>query len=74
MKETLSQQTSGMSMARFCKYLRDSSVWKSSQHNLFTHIRAVYTGWKSDKLGLSIKYLVSGLLDIIRTYNKFTIP
>ena len=59
MKETLSQQTSGMSMARFCKYLRDSSIWKSSQYNLFTHIRAVYTGWKSDKLGLSIKYLVS---------------
>ena len=59
MKETLSQQTSGMSMARFCKYLRDSSYGKSAQYNLFTRIRAVYTGWKSDKLGLSIKYLVS---------------
>ena len=73
-ERNFNQQTSGMSMARFCKYLRDSSVWKSSQHNLFTHIHAVYTGWKSDKLGLSIKYLVSGLLGIIRTYKKFRIP
>ena len=59
MKETLSQQTSGMLMARFCQYLRDNSYGKSAQYNLFTRIHAVYTGWKGDKLGLNIKYLVS---------------